>query len=68
MLGEALAWNADPPRAPVRGDELAAGARECAGPQVGRLLAELEEAAFAGEVRDRAEALALARELHERDG
>ncbi len=68
LLGEAFAWNADPPRAPVRGDELTRELDGVHGPEVGRLLAALEEASFAGEVRDRAEALALARELHERDG
>jgi poly(A) polymerase len=68
LLGEAFAWNADPPRAPIRGDELTRELDGVRGPEVGRLLAALEEAAFAGEVRDRADALALARELHERDG
>ena len=28
LLGEALAWAADPPRPPIRGDELVAGARD----------------------------------------
>jgi hypothetical protein len=36
------------------------------GPELGRLLAELQEAQFAGEVRDRQEAVAAARSLLER--
>jgi poly(A) polymerase len=68
LLGEALAWSARPPRAPIRGNELVRELDGVHGPEVGRLLAALEEASFAGEIRDRAEALALARQLHERDG
>jgi poly(A) polymerase len=46
----------------VRGDELARelGVR---GPRIGRLLAELEEAQYAGEIRTREDALSLARSL-----
>ena len=58
------AWSAAPRRAEpiVRGDELTRelGVR---GPQIGRLLAELEEAQYAGEIRTREDALSLARSL-----
>ncbi len=50
LVGEALAWRAQPPRPPIRGDRARAGARREAGPEIGRLLAELEEASFAGEI------------------
>jgi putative nucleotidyltransferase with HDIG domain len=68
LLGEALSWIAAPPRPPVRGNELIRELGRLPGPEVGRLLAELEEASFAGEVRGRDDALALARELHARSG
>jgi len=62
MLGEALAWEARP-RAPlVRGDELAAALGIPPGPELGRLLAEVEEARFAGDVATPEDAVALARE------
>jgi len=60
MLAEIRAYA---PAAPlVRGDELARelGVR---GPQIGRLVAELEEAQYAGEIRTREDALSLARSL-----
>lgn len=63
MLAEGLAWIADPPRPPVRGDELAAALGIKPGPMVGDLLAELEAASFSGEVATREEAIARAREL-----
>ncbi len=63
MIGEALAWRRNgPPRPPIRGDELAAEVGIRAGPEVGRLLAEIEAAQFAGEVDNRDDAIALARE------
>ena len=52
MLPEALAWRAAPPRPLVRGDELARAAGVRPGRALGRVLAELEEASFAGEMRD----------------
>lgn len=55
-----------PPRRPVRlvrGDELMAELHIGPGPKVGRLLAAIEEAAAAGEVTTREEALSLARSL-----
>jgi putative nucleotidyltransferase with HDIG domain len=63
MLAEGLAWIADPPRPPVRGDELAEALGIKPGPLVGDLLAELEAASFSGEVASREEAIARAREL-----
>ena len=62
LAQEALAWRAaERPRAPVRGDELIAELQLEPGPEVGRLLDAIEEAAFAGDVRSREDALALAR-------
>jgi tRNA nucleotidyltransferase/poly(A) polymerase len=68
VVREALAWRAagGAPRPLLRGDELAAELGVAPGPEIGRLLAELREAQFAGEVRDRQEALAVARSLLER--
>jgi putative nucleotidyltransferase with HDIG domain len=63
LLGEALAWRANPPRPPVRGDELARAVGLERGPQIGRVLAELEEASFAGEIASADEAIERAREL-----
>jgi len=64
LIGPALAWRAPggPPRPPVRGDELADALGIRPGPRLGELLAELEAATYAGEVRTRAEAIAHARE------
>jgi poly(A) polymerase len=63
MLAEGLAWIADPPRPPLRGDDLAQALGIEPGPVVGDLLAELEAASFTGEVATREEAIARAREL-----
>lgn len=62
ILPEALRWRADRPRPPVRGDRLAKALGIRPGPEVGRLLEELTEAAFAGEVRSEEEAVAWARD------
>jgi putative nucleotidyltransferase with HDIG domain len=64
LIGPALAWRAagGPPRPPVRGDELAEQLGIRPGPRLGELLAELEAATYAGEVRTRDEAIAHARE------
>ena len=62
LMQAALAWRAgDRPRAPLRGDDLIAELGLEPGPEVGRLLELVDEAAFAGEVTTRDEALALAR-------
>jgi putative nucleotidyltransferase with HDIG domain len=68
LLGEALAWSAQPPRPPIRGDELTRELGSIRGPEIGRILEQLQEASFAGEIGGREDALALARELHERGG
>ncbi|HEY5431238.1 MAG TPA: HD domain-containing protein [Solirubrobacteraceae bacterium] len=63
LIGEALAWVADPPRPPVRGDELARELGIRPGPVIGGLLAELEAASFSGELATREEAIERARDL-----
>jgi poly(A) polymerase len=64
LMPAALEWRANgPPKVPVPGDELAKKLGIEPGPELGRLLAELEEAAYAGEAGTRAEAVALARRL-----
>ena len=63
LLGDALRWHAGRPEPILRGDELARRLRIRPGPEIGFLLGELEEAAFAGEVSTPAEAVALARDL-----
>jgi putative nucleotidyltransferase with HDIG domain len=63
LLGEALAWRARRPRPPVRGDELARAVGLRPGRELGRILEELEEASFAGEITSRDQAIARAREL-----
>jgi putative nucleotidyltransferase with HDIG domain len=68
MLEEAVRWEADPPRPPVRGDELARALRLAPGPALGRILAELEEASFAQEISSHEEAIERARELLRENG
>jgi poly(A) polymerase len=63
LLGEAFAWLQDPPRPPLRGDELARALGLRPSPQIGRILRQLEEASFAGEIRTREQALDKARQL-----
>ena len=64
LMAEALRWRENgPPRPPLRGDELAQALGIEPGPELGRLLAALEEAAFTGEVGTREEALATARRV-----
>jgi poly(A) polymerase len=64
LLGEALRWRAGgPPRPLVRGDQLTAELGLRPGPQIGRLLRELEAAQFAGEIASSQDAVALARRL-----
>jgi hypothetical protein len=65
LAAEAVAWRERPPQPPVRGDDLARELEIPPGPEIGALLARLEEAAFAGEAGTREEALALARRLRE---
>ena len=66
LMPAALEWRkGGPPRLPLRGDELARELGIEPGPELGRLLAELEEAAYAGEVTGRDEAVELARRLRQ---
>jgi poly(A) polymerase len=64
MLAAALDWRRDgPPRSPMPGNELAAELGIEPGPDLGRILAEVEAAVYAGEVGDRDDAVAFARQL-----
>jgi tRNA nucleotidyltransferase/poly(A) polymerase len=66
VLPAALAWRAAGRRSPlVRGDVLARALALDDGPQLGRLLAAIDEARFADEVRTPDEAIALAARLRE---
>jgi tRNA nucleotidyltransferase/poly(A) polymerase len=62
VLAEALARRAKGPQPPlIRGDELAAELGIPTGPRLGKLMAEIAEARFAGEATTRDEAIAVAR-------
>jgi putative nucleotidyltransferase with HDIG domain len=61
MLADALAWHEQRPRPPIAGDELARALGIAPGPVLGHLLAELTEAAYAGEIETREQLLAHAR-------
>ena len=64
LMPVALAWRREgPPRLPLRGDELAEALGIEPGPELGRLIADLEEAAYAGEVETREDAIEAARLL-----
>ena len=64
LMPAALEWRrSGPPRLPLRGDELARELGIEPGPELGRLLAGLEEAAYAGEIADRDDAVEAARRL-----
>ncbi len=63
LLAEALRWRVQRPQPPLRGDRLARAIGLRPGPELGRVLAELEEAAYAGEVQTEEQALSRAREL-----
>ena len=63
LLGEALDWAEHPPRPPVRGDRLARVLGIKPGPELGKILAELEAASFAGEVQGPEQAIERARAL-----
>jgi putative nucleotidyltransferase with HDIG domain len=67
MLAAALDWRREGPPAPLlRGDELAAELGIEEGPRLGELLAELEAAQYAGEVRTPGEAVEHARRTLDR--
>ncbi len=63
LLGEALSWRSDPPRPPLRGDQLARALGIQLGPRIGSVLRALEEARFAGEIATQEQAIELARQL-----
>jgi poly(A) polymerase len=64
LMRAALDWREHgPPPVPIRGDELARELGIEPGPELGRLLAELAEAAYAGDVATRDDAVAAARTL-----
>ena len=66
LMEAALDWREQGrPRPLVRGDELARELGIEPGPEIGSLLASLEEAAYAGEVATRDEALGFARRLRD---
>jgi putative nucleotidyltransferase with HDIG domain len=69
LMPAALDWRRrGPPPVPVRGDELAEELGIDPGPELGRLLRELAEAAYAGEASDREQAIDLARTLRHNPG
>ena len=66
LMGAALEWrDKGPPPAPVRGNDLARELGMRPGPELGRILRRLEEAAFTGEASDRDQAVELARSLRQ---
>jgi poly(A) polymerase len=69
MLGAALDWHRNGPPSPLLGgDQLVAELGIEPGPQVGRMLEEIEAAQYAGEVSTPEQALELARGLAEPTG
>lgn len=69
IVPAALAWRAAGRRAPlVRGDVLATALALRGGPALGRLLTEIDEARYAGEIATADEAIALARRVHAQAG
>ena len=64
MLSAALDWKRHgPPKSPIPGDELAAELGIEPGPELGRIIGEVEAAVYAGEVTGRDDAIAFARRL-----
>jgi poly(A) polymerase len=65
-MSAALRWRREgPPRSPLRGDELAQELGIEPGPDLGRLLGELEEASYTGEVTSADQAVEYARRLRD---
>jgi hypothetical protein len=65
VLRAALDWHGQgPPEPLLRGDDLAAELGIAAGPRLGRLLGELAQAQYAGEIDTQEAALAYARRLN----
>jgi poly(A) polymerase len=66
LMPAALEWRrTGPPKLPLRGDELARELGIEPGPELGRILAELEEAAYADEIENRDDAVEIARRLRQ---
>jgi poly(A) polymerase len=66
LMPRALEWRRNgPPRLPLRGDELARELGIDPGPELGRIIAELQEATYAGEISGRDQAVELARRLRQ---
>jgi poly(A) polymerase len=64
VIAEAIEWVREgPPSAPLPGDRLAAAVGIAPGPELGRLLDEIEAAVFTGEVETAEDAIAYARRL-----
>ena len=64
MVTAALDWHRDgPPKSPIPGDELAAAIGIEPGPELGRIIGEVEAAVYAGEVAGRDDAITFARGL-----
>jgi hypothetical protein len=64
LMPAALEWRrTGPPKLPIRGDELAREAGIEPGPELGRVVEELREAAYAGEIEAKGDAIELARRL-----
>jgi hypothetical protein len=62
VLPEAVAWHRDgPPRSPIAGDDLAGALGIQPGPQLGRLLTEIEAGVFTGEVTSSDDAMRVAK-------
>ena len=69
MLAAALDRRRDgPPRSPIAGDELAEALGIEPGPELGRLIGEVEAGVYAGEVSGPDDAVTVARAALERDG
>lgn len=61
LLARAIDWHRSPPGPPLTGDDLMRALGITPGPQLGRLLAELREAAYAGELPTHEAVIAHAR-------
>lgn len=62
---DALEFRRNPPRPPLRGDELASALGVKPGPMIGSALAAIAEAQYAGEISGREDAVQLAQKLLE---
>ncbi len=62
VLADALKWRSSRPHSPIAGDLLASALGIDPGPQLGRLIAELTAAAYAGEIETEEALLAHARD------